>query len=200
MGNTLKHFIIVFFTFTLWIIVFINFLGWSGLAPAMAIGYESYNWGEDTYFGYSSFMDMLASFNSAQDSASFFSGASMFDTLKHIASVALGNIPQIIAAFQNYIDAIKFSGDILQVVVSAFRCIFNLLQFAVQPFAMFMWSLVLLFQVVGFVVELLVILFMALVGTFNSKVPDILSSGINWDSYYIEPSSWDWESILSGAF
>ena len=173
MGNTLKHFLITFFGLSLWIFVFINFLGWSGLAPSMAIGVDNFNWGADKYFGYTSFLNMLRSFDTLQSGASFFSGAAMFDTIKHIGSVIIGNIPQIISEISHYIDLFKSNNalDFLSVLVQGFKLSFQILQLWLQPIAFGLWCTVLLIQALGFVGEILGILVAAIVGTFNSTIP-----------------------------
>lgn len=183
MGYTLKHFLITFFAMTLWIFVFINFLGWSGLAPSMAIGIDGNNWGSDKYFGYSSFMAMVNAFNKAQDNATIFSGAQIFDTLKHLASVILGNIPQLVGSIQNYINTFQ-NGTFVEILFGGFNVSFNIIQLFLQPIAFGLWSLYLVIQVIGLAVEVLVVFFQAIGGVYNYSFPDI-SGGIDWSQYFI---------------
>lgn len=165
MGNASYRFLIAFFDAFLWLIVFINFLGWSGGYINIGQG-QSVNW-TNSYFGFTSIRTMITALNSAMNTAygGIFKLSNFKRDFEQLGNVITFGAPKLIdAIISNKINLVEIGKLILTILG--------------QPLLFLGYSVKVIAYIIHYVISFISVLFMALGGRFNMPFTQPLPSPI----------------------
>lgn len=154
MGKVGYRFLVVFFTWFGALIVFINFVGWSGAYINIASG-GSVNW-TNSYFGFTSVQTMIKALNTSMNAIPKLSVAKFTDHLNDFLDSCAFGIP---ALMQSIAGGKKATLDAVLKVL--------LMVFGGQPILMIFRLVVVFAHFVYYAVNFVAIVVMALGGNFN---------------------------------
>lgn len=168
MGNTSRAFLISFFNMFLWLIVFINYLGWSGGYINVLASGNTTDW-TNSYFGFQSVNMMVQALDKTMNSFEFFA-------IKNFAKHGQDVLDAITFGIVKFVTETGTSGgtDILKVLTLIVQILF-------QP-AYFLGTLVIfLGHILWYALQFVAVLLMAFSGAFNVPfdnplTPTILTS------------------------
>lgn len=184
------RFITSIFAGILWIIVLVNFLGWTGIDFGGALGFNT-DWllWDNHYFGFSSILDslqMLDGYNGISIAGyEIASPTAIFETIRKIGSALLLNIPEIINRFGIFVNSTRDGSDVFRVLYNLYMLIYNGV-YATFPIVLVIgYSIVLAIQVVTYVAGFIGYFGACLSGMFNKSMPNLSDLYEQWSSYII---------------
>lgn len=172
MGNTAYRFLISFFTAFLWLMVFINYLGWSGAYINVLTSGQTNDW-TNSYFGFESVSIMIRTLNESMNSFEFFSVSRFAEHGQDVLDAITGGLVKFITETAN-----NGGTDILKILTFIVQILF-------QP-AYFLATLVIfLGHILWYALQFVGIILLAFSGAFNVPFEDALTPPVVQGAYQV---------------